>query len=208
MHSAAPLIAISPGNMQGHADIAPFLRRLDGALAAGLPAVLLREQQLCAADLLELATQAAALCANRDQRQCIVHDSLHVAVQSGASGVHLGFRSLTPAVAREVAGDTLRIGFSAHAGDGAQSWQGADYVFYGPVHPTPSKQGLKEPVGVRGLAEFCQANALPVYGLGGLTPEGVADCCACGAGVAVLSGIFGAPDAALATSRYLQAFDR
>jgi thiamine-phosphate pyrophosphorylase len=199
------LIALSPGNLRSVAEFPRFLHKLQLALKAGLPAVLVREPSLPAGELLELARSTVVLCRAHPGVWCGVHDSVHAALDAEADGVHLGFRSLTPGVVRECVGERLAIGFSAHVGDSPEAWEGADYLHYGPVYETPSKQGLLEPVGLPGLKSFVRQTGLPVFGLGGIHPSRAADVRSSGAGVAVLSGILGAHDPAQATGQYLAA---
>ncbi len=210
MKLPGPLTALSTGELRSGAEFPRFLAGLGDALERGLPGVLVREPQLATGDLLALVEEVVALCQMHGEAWCGVHDRLHVALAAGADGVHLGFRSLKPAVVKELVGERLAIGFSAHVGDTPAEWDGANYLFYGPVFSTPSKEGLVEPVGIGGLesflgrAELAEA-ALELHGLGGLTPERASSVAASGAGVAVLSGILGASDPGAATSRFLEA---
>ncbi len=199
------LLALTPGELRGQMEFAGLLRSIELALEAGLPALLLREPQLCGRDLQRLAREVVDLCDGFENRWCGVHDSIHVALDAGAQGVHLGFRSMTPAVARTVVGENMAIGFSAHATEPAAAWHGANYLSFGPVYATPSKEGWLESVGPEALDAFAHSVDLPVFGLGGMTPERVAEGGGSKAGVAVLSGILRHSDPAGATERFLQA---
>ncbi len=130
-----------------------------------------------------------------------------VARRLGA-GLHLGRRGLPVAEARQVLGEKTPIGFSAHDfSEGEQAVRGgADYLFFSPIFPTMSKP--EHPgAGLDALASFCAAfPEIPVFALGGATPERVAACREAGAyGVAVLSGLLHAPDPQDAARRYLAA---
>lgn len=131
--------------------------------------------------------------------------ALAAALQTGA---HLGVRGPAPAPARALLGPAALLGRSVHAGDVLTDADRAllNYVVFGPVYPTGSKPGHPG-TGVEALADFCrQHGGLPVYALGGITPERVSACLAAGAfGVAVLSGILQAPDPELAAGLYLEA---
>jgi thiamine-phosphate pyrophosphorylase len=122
-----------------------------------------------------------------------IHDRAHLVPATRADAVHLGFRSLTPEVARAIVADEIAIGFSAHADDDAETWTAADYLVFGPVLDTSSKRGWKDPVGFDGLARAVARAACPVWALGGLKPEHAGSALTAGArGIAVQSGIFGA----------------
>ena len=97
--------------------------------------------------------------------------------------------------ARNELGSSKLIGFSAHTLPQAQEAKdaGADSIFFSPVFPTPSKPGHPG-IGLEALSHVCKELApLPVYALGGITPDRVQGCFEAGAyGVATLSGILGA----------------
>jgi thiamine-phosphate diphosphorylase len=205
--SAPPaLVALSPGDLP--ADAArrrPFLAGLEEALAAGLPGLLLREPALEDGPFLELASEVQT-CIDRTRRPWLaLHDRPHLARAVGADAVHLSFRSLRPSELLDLL-TGLGIGVSTHAGDDWTCWRGATYRFHGPVLATPSKAGLRDPIGFDGLARAAQASDVPVLAIGGLGPEHVTAARAAGAhGVAVLRGILGAPAPGAAVEAYLAA---
>lgn len=195
------VLALTPGTL-GPGDAAGLLGSVRGAVGAGLRGVLVREPDLEDGALLSLARGVGEILAEFPGAWLGVHDRVHLATLARADGVHLGFRSLP---ARRL-GDrgALSVGFSAHAGDESTAWEGADYLFFGPVRSTPSKAGWIEPVGLGGLAAACERTRVPVWAIGGLEPEDVGPCLAAGAaGVCVLRGILGAADPAEATGQYL-----
>ena len=197
------LLALSPGTLpEGSGEL--LLGRVRAARAQGLSGVLLREPAWRDAALLELATALRKLLP-RDEAWFGVHDRVHVALAAGADAVHLGFRSLAPERARAIAGDALCIGLSSHAQDSGQSWSAADYLFHGPVHWTPSKAGLVDPVGFDGLERgVLRARGRPLWALGGLAPEHTRRCLEVGArGVAVLGGLLAREDAGGRAAAYL-----
>ena len=81
---------------------------------------------------------------------------------------------------------------------------GVDYVQFGPVWEPSWK--VAAPRGLSALAEAVGAASVPVVAVGGVQPQRVAACIDTGAhGVAVVSGVFGATDAADALRRYAHA---
>lgn len=126
---------------------------------------------------------------------CIVNDSIQLAVDSGADGVHLG-RSDAPNLTRLRAdvGDGLIVGISCQ-GDAAFALHalehGASYVAFGAVFPTATKADATV-IGPARLAKarqmFPQRN---IVAIGGIGPDNLdivrragADC------AAVISGLF------------------
>lgn len=180
--------------------------RTVAAVRAGLCGVLLRERDLSDRELLAYAKE---LREASDTLWIAVHDRAHLAISPLVDGVHLGFRSLKPAQVREFIPAEKVIGFSSHAGDGAECWSGADYLFFSPIKATPSKSGLVEPTGFDGLKSAASQCDLPVFALGGLTPDDVQECQTSGAfGVACLSDISMAEDPAERVALWRAAFAR
>lgn len=195
------LLALSPGSLTERS--APeFLGRLNLARRAGLEGLLLREPDLSERAFLALARAAARRLQSRPGAVWLgLHDRAHLVSASGADGLHLGFRSLCARAARAIMPASVAIGFSSHAGDAPELFEGADYLFHGPLFETPSKAGRLEPIGALGLAAFTAESGLPVWALGGVEPEHARELCAAGArGVAVLSGILGQADASAVTA--------
>lgn len=168
--------------------------------------MLLREPKLSDRDFLALGRSVMELAQRFPGSWVGVHDRVHVARELDADGVHLGFRSLPMANAREQLPETCAIGFSGHAADSPEAWEGADYLCFGPVNDTPSKRDLLEPTGFEGLREAANRTETPLFALGGMTAADVAPAIAAGAaGVAVLSGVLGAADVRGAVCEYLAA---
>ncbi len=174
------------------------------AVTAGLPGILLRQPAWSDRELLSFAQLLRSQC----QKLWIgVHDRAHLILAPEIDAVHLGYRSLRPSEVREFLPAGKQVGFSAHVHDEPEAWLGADYLFFSPVKPTPSKAGLLEPVGFDGLRRACSSIELPVIALGGLTSDDVANCLAAGArGVACLSGILQAESPGEEVAGWLGAF--
>jgi len=176
-------------------------------LAAGLPAVQLREKDLGAADLALLCRRL--LGPARDAgAMLIVNDRVDVALAVGADGVQRTHTSLAVDDIRAVAGRRLCVGVSVHSLEDAvdAELKGADWVTYGPVYDTPSKRQYGAPQGLERLATVARGLRIPVVAIGGITPERVKEVRAAGArGVAVISAILAAESPAAATRRFLEA---
>src|ERR1019366_6631069 len=95
-----------------------------------------------------------------------------------AHGVHLGTHSMPAAVARRVAPHGFLVGVSCHSLEQAQEAQtaGADYVLLGPIFETPSKLQYGPPLGLAVLREVSRRVSIPIFALGGITPERAGDC--------------------------------
>jgi thiamine-phosphate pyrophosphorylase len=176
-------------------------------LAAGLPAVQVREKDMGAAELASLCRTLLDLTRPRGATLA-VNDRVDVALAVGADAVQRTSTSLPVADIRRLAGARLRIGASVHSVDEARQAEraGADWVVFGPVYDTPSKRRYGAPQGLQALAEAAAAVAIPVVAIGGITPARVADVVDAGArGVAVISAILEAPSPAEATREFMEA---
>ena len=174
-------------------------------VAAGLPAVQVREKDLGAADLAVLCRRVRAL---RPAPFLIVNDRADVALAVGADGVQRTHASLSVEELRIIADKHVRVGASVHSLNEAKAVaaQGAEWVFFGPVYDTPSKRAYGPPQGLAKLAAVVKAVRTPVIAIGGITPARVADVRATGAsGIAVISAILAAPSPAAATRQFLDA---
>ena len=175
------------------------------ALDAGLPAVQLREKDLPGRPLLALAESLRTLTARVGAR-LLVNDRVDVAMAAGADGVHLGGGGMPVTVARSLLPAGTLVGVSTHAPEevAAGARDGADYAFFGPVWPTPSKDAAQGPEQLR--AAVGAAGRLPVLGIGGVTAATVPAALGAGAaGVAVIRAILAADDPATATRALLDA---
>ena len=196
------LLALTPGTLRAGLEPA-LLAACSAALEGGLRGVLLREPGLDERAFLALARELRRLLDGVEGGWLGVHDRGHLALLCGADGLHLGFRSLAPAIAREHLDRSIALGVSAHEGDDPRAVEPADYLLLGPVLDTPSKRGLKEPLGFEALAREAARLARPAWAIGGLQPEHAARALAAGCrGVAVRAAVFGAPDPARAVAAF------
>lgn len=196
------LVALTPGDLPGPAAFGRIERAVGRACDAGLRGVLVREARLEDGHYVALFERLARVVRSAGG-WLGVHDRVHLAPSLEADGVHLAAHSLPPHAARELLGESVALGFSSHAGDAPQSWDGADWLFHAPIRATASKPGAQA-LGFDALRTFCASTSLPVLALGGMLPGDLALAQECGAhGVAVLSGILGANEPDAAVRRYL-----
>ena len=136
----------------------------------------------------------------------IVNDDIECAASVGADGVHLGQGdgTLSDARARLPAGSL--IGRSTH--DAAEVHgavaEGADYIGFGPIYPTTTKETGFSSRGLRALQDACRQFPGPVVAIGGIAAPRLPALRATGVhGWAVGSGIWRAPDPDRAISELL-----
>ncbi len=139
----------------------------------------------------------------------IINDDPGLAARVGAAGVHLGREDAAVAYARRLLPAPALIGVSCYneleRALVAQS-ERADYVAFGSFFPSPTKAQA-----VRAALELLHAAKrqlhIPVVAIGGITPENGSVLVAAGAdALAVIHGLFAAPDIRRAAQRYAALF--
>lgn len=169
---------------------------VEAALQGGVKAVQLREKDLSEHELLPLATELRKLTTDYGAR-LFINDKVNLALEVKADGVHLGGHSQATDLVRAQVGDNMLIGVSTHSKAEIElaSRQGADFVTFGPVYATPSKAKYGPPQGLEALTRACNNSSIPVFALGGITPERAAEVLQAGAqGIALISAIIASPD--------------
>lgn len=171
----------------------PLVEAVVRAVSGGVNAVQLREHDLPARDLYELA--AAVRRAIGERALLFVNDRLDVALAAGADGVQLPERGLPAEAARRLGGAGLIIGRSVHDAAGARraAAEGADLLVAGHLFETASKPDTL-PLGAEGFRAIRAASDLPLVAIGGMNRENAGQAVEWGAdGVAAISALLDAP---------------
>jgi thiamine-phosphate pyrophosphorylase len=183
-------------------------RRLDevveAAVQGGVNIVQLREKDLPARDLYDLALRLRQIVGT--QALLLVNDRIDVALASGAHGAELGGTALPTDIARQLAPDLL-IGRSVHgAAQAAEAVaDGADLLVVGTMFASRSHPGLS-PAGPSLVRKVAGVTSVPLIGIGGITAANATQVVAAGAsGVAAITSITQAQDPRDAAARLVAA---
>ena len=171
------------------------------AIAAGATVVQLRDPVAKTRALVEEARALVAMLRPAGI-PFIVNDRVDVAMAAGADGVHLGQSDMSVADARALMGPEPILGLSitAMADLDASDLGQVDYLGVGPVFATATKADAAPAMGLAGLSAVRAASRLPIVAIGGISAANAAATVAAGAdGVAIVSAICAAPDAAAVT---------
>jgi len=217
-------------------DKRPLAAVIEETLKAGVKAVQLREKDLSAKELFDLARSLRGLTSQYRAR-LFINDRLDIAIAVKADGVHLGqkgfsasdikqflksalhitplietFRGRHPASLspQALSGERFLIGVSAHSREEARKAEedGADFITIGPVFYTASKAGYGRPLGVEIIKSVKEAVKIPVFAIGGIKLDTISEVVAAGAdGIAVISAIIGAKGPGIAAKDLLQAIN-
>jgi thiamine-phosphate pyrophosphorylase len=196
-----PLYAILDPEQTRGRDPEAVLRQL---LEGGAKMVQLRAKTMAPRDFLQLARSARSLSRAHDCR-LIINDRVDIALACDADGVHLGQEDLPLHAARKIMGQKL-IGISTHDADQAKEAEtgGADYIGFGPMFGTTTKETGFSARGVDMLRQVRAAVKLPIVAIGGIKEENVQAVWRAGAdSAAIISDILGAEDVAAKTKRIL-----
>jgi len=138
----------------------------------------------------------------------IVNDRADVALLSGASGVHLGQDDLPVELARRVLAAGQRVGLSTHTRAQFEQAQAssADYIAFGPIFRTTTKERPDAVVGLERLREMRGLARKPLVAIGGITLDNAPSVIEAGAdSVAVIHGLLAAQDTGAQARKFLQA---
>jgi thiamine-phosphate pyrophosphorylase len=169
--------------------MSPLLACIERAIAEGVDQIQIREKDLAARELLLLTRRIVELGAGRRTR-ILVNSRTDIALAAGAHGVHLPADSISPRYLRAIAPPGFLVGVSTHERCEilAAQEEGADFVVFGPVFSPGSKISHLPETGPEGLRAAVQGLTIPVFALGGITPENADLCIQAGAaGVAGIS---------------------
>jgi thiamine-phosphate pyrophosphorylase len=161
------------------------------AVAGGADTIQFRQKTGSTREMIETARAMKRLCAEAGVA-FIVNDRIDVALAAEADGVHLGQDDFPIPMARELLGPDKIVGGSAVTLAEAEKClaEGADYVGFGPVFPTTSKDDAGPATGLARLREVVLKIPLPIVGIGGIDSANAARVLAVGAhGLAVISSI-------------------
>ncbi|HTS64179.1 MAG TPA: thiamine phosphate synthase [Candidatus Acidoferrales bacterium] len=138
-------------------------------LEGGASILQIRHKQHWSRAVYDAACTVARLCRERGAA-LIINDRADFALLLGA-GLHVGQDDLSPRDARALLGSSAAIGFSSHnaAQLAAAGGEPVDYVAFGPVFRTASKQNPDPAVGVEEVRRLRPLMEKPLVAIGGIT---------------------------------------
>lgn len=189
------------------ADTGRLLARLQPLLAEG-PALLQYRNKAAGPDLRRRQALALAEACARAGVPLVVNDDWRLALEVGAPGAHLGEDDGDLRLARREA-PGLWLGASCY--DQLERARqavaaGADYVAFGAFFPSGTKPGARR--ASPALLRDSAALGCTRVAIGGITPDNAAGLVAAGADLlAVIGGVFDAPDPVAALRAFRRAFE-
>ena len=138
---------------------------------------------------MNLAKDVIKICKRYDT-PCILHTFTEVAKALNSDALHLPLNLLRTLSEKEKSRFSV-LGVSCHSVEDAiyAQKQGCSYITVGHIFDTDCKKGLPGR-GLEFLKRVCESVSIPVYAIGGITPDNICDIRKCGAyGACVMSGL-------------------
>lgn len=181
-----------------------FIDRI-GRLAGYHPAaVILREKDMTEEEYEKLARQVIDIC-NKNDTICILHSFNKVARKIGCKALHMPIGGLRGLAEDEKLGFDI-IGASCHSIEEAKEAErlGCTYITAGHIFDTDCKRGVAGR-GLDFLKNICDVVSVPVYAIGGISPNNIDEVRKAGAaGACVMSGAMECKD----VYGYISSFER
>jgi len=173
-------------------------------LLGGAKIIQLRAKSMSSQNFIQLAKKSRDLTLSFECK-LIVNDRIDVALGSAADGVHLGQEDLPLEIGRKLLGEKI-VGVSTHSLEQAKEAEanGADYIGFGPIFSTATKNTGYTARGLEMLARIRAAVALPIVAIGGITEANIQQVWRAGAeSAAIISDILKADEVAAKVSAIL-----
>lgn len=139
-------------------------------IAGGASLIQLREKYASPRDFYEAAAQAIKIARPLGVK-IIINDRVDIALALSADGVHLGQDDMPPDEARKILGKDAIIGYSTHSVEQVREALNLniDYIAFGPIFPTQTKDDPDEVVGLEKLREVRGLmDEFPLVAIGGI----------------------------------------
>ena len=175
------------------AENAPAI--LEKLVAGGIDIVQLRGKNRSLDELSALAEKLLPLTVPA-RIPLIANDHAEIAQRVEVQGVHVGQDDDSIEKVRAVTKRSIIVGKSTHGVEQAVAAQreGADYIGFGPIFSTPTKADYS-PIGLAQIREVHERVSIPIFCIGGIKSENLAQVIAAGAKrVVIVSGLLQAND--------------
>ncbi len=156
---------------------AGYERMAEWAVAAGLPAIQFRPRRTPSTDQEALRVARSLRAITRgSQTLFLVNDRPDLAILGEADGVHAGQEDLPAGEVRRLIGNQRLLGLSTHnlGQVRAANEEPVDYIGFGPLFETNSKEHPDPVTGPDLLARAAALSRHPIVAIGGLTAERIA----------------------------------
>ena len=168
-----------------------FLERIRKVAEARPLAIILREKDLSLEEYRELAGEVSKICKWVEESRLIIHNFYEIILENGIdkngsvnefTSLHMPLWKLEelyknqPGVYAELRSKLLHLGASCHSVEDAKLAEklGCTYIIAGHIYNTDCKKGL-EGRGLGFLRDVVESVTIPIFAIGGITPENIND---------------------------------
>ena len=168
-----------------------FLERIRKVAEARPLAIILREKDLSLEEYRELAGEVSKICKRVEGSRLIIHNFYEIILENGIdkncsvnefTSLHMPLWKLEelyknqPGVYAELRSKLLHLGASGHSVEDAKLAEklGCTYIIAGHIYNTDCKKGL-EGRGLGFLRDVVESVTIPIFAIGGITPENIND---------------------------------
>jgi len=207
--SAADRLYVITDRESASAGLGPVDAVVEAALEAGARLFQFRDKAHSARGSHALGGRLAEHWIEADAT-FLVNGRADLAACLEADGVHRPGGGLPVDCLREVVGDRSIVAVSAHNLEELRAAEevGADFATLSPVFRSPSKPNYGPALGTDTFETLARSVDIPVFALGGITPDRVERCMEAGAyGVAAMSGVMAADAPGAVVRDYLGALE-
>ncbi len=174
----------------------PVLTAAEAMLEGGARILQLRHKGFWSRETFALAEAINALSKSAGV-PFVINDRADYAAALGTA-LHIGQDDLTPTDARRVIGPEAVLGYSTHNPEqlriAEQNAEAIDYLAFGPMFTTVSKERPDPTVGIAGLQAIRALTQKPLVAIGGITRDNALTCWNAGAdSVAVIADLYPNP---------------
>jgi thiamine-phosphate pyrophosphorylase len=161
-------------------------------IEGGATLIQLREKRASPREFFQDARDALSIAQSAGIK-LIINDRVDIALAIGADGVHLGQTDMPVEAARRLLGERAIVGFSTHNLNQVEDAvrRPVDYLAFGPIFPTETKENPDPIVGLTELAQIKNlVGSLPLVAIGGIGAETIREVLISGAdSVAIISAV-------------------
>jgi thiamine-phosphate pyrophosphorylase len=167
-------VIVTRDTLAGRDTLSDPLEFIRTVISGGAGMIQLREKSINDKEFLDYASAVHEIASDAGVL-LVINDRADLAITVEADGVHVGQEDLSVKEARRVMGDNRIVGASTHSKEEIERAcvAGADYIGFGPVYDTNTKEGVGPAVSPDALGAALSASSVPVYAIGGIGPENV-----------------------------------
>jgi thiamine-phosphate pyrophosphorylase len=155
------------------------LDQVKAVINSGIRWIQYRPKYASQKDIMTEGKEIANLC-KQHRITFIMNDSVYLAQELDADGVHLGKKDMSPDKAREILGNKKIIGGTSNTTNDIANLikQGVNYVGLGPYTYTKTKENLSPVLGIEGYKSICSSLekmqiGIPVIAIGGIKEKDI-----------------------------------